>query len=505
MAISKQEKVYNELCKQLKIAATYSSTQKLLEWDQETYMPEKGIELKIEQSKLLLELSHKLKTNTRLKTLLSSLIDFASGAILVEGFSEAQKANIREMKRDYEHHSKIPGSFIKKFSQTTTESLEAWKVAKKSDSFKTFAPHLKKIVSLLQKKAEYLGYKETPYDALIDEYEPGMTSKKYDQIFSPLKQKTLQLLKRWDEQNKKIDPKILEGDFPIEKQKMLCKEVIKDMGLANTTYNLSETHHPFCLGLYPNDIRLTTHFYKEAFMRGFGGVIHEAGHALYENGLPLATWGTPLSEPASYAVHESQSRIWETFIGHSYPFWKLYYTKVKQLFPGVFQDASIDDVYRAVNQIKRGLIRIHADEVTYNLHIILRYEIEKGLLEGTYDVKDLPDIWNQKMRETLGIVPKTNSEGCLQDIHWSLGFMGYFPSYTLGNIFAGQLYVSLMKTHTDWDKKIKEGDFLFIRDFLREKVHRFGRQYLPIELIERASGIPFSIDPYTSYLEGKYS
>lgn len=496
---------YKKLCTLIKPAALLSSALRLIEWDQETNMPIQGIDLKAEQNKLLHELIHKQLTNKRYVKLLSELIDIETGTLIATNLSPEYQASLREMRRDYLHTSKLNATFLKKFTEATTLALDAWKEARKTNSFKLFLPHLEKIISLSRKKADLLGYKAHPYDALLDIYEPDTTVLLLDPLFSSLKTKIVSLLQKTRaKQNPALENLFAHKTFPIAAQKKLCDDVLLKMGLPKEAHHLAESAHPFCLGLYPQDIRLTTHFNEKNFLQAFLATMHEGGHGLYEAGLSKDAFGTPLSEAASHGVHESQSRIWETCIGHSKPFWHYYFPKLKEFFPEAFQSISFEDFYAHVNFVKPSLIRIFSDEITYNLHIILRYELEKGFMEGSLPLKNLPELWNTQMHNLLGIVPKNDSEGCLQDIHWSLGYIGYFPSYTLGNLYAGSLFHALIKAYPDWDKKIASGDFFFIKNFLNTQVHQYGRQFSPKNLIEKTTLSPFSIDPYISYLSSKY-
>ncbi len=503
MALTTSEKNYKKLCNQVKPAALLNSALRLIEWDQETYMPPLGLDLKTEQNKLLHELIHKQMTSKKYLKMLSEFIDIETGALTKSTLNPEQAASVREMRKDYLHTSKLNTTFLKKFTEATTLALDSWKEARRTNSFKLFLPHLEKVISLTRKKADLLGYKNHPYDALLDIYEPEATVASLDPLFANLQIKIRELLPKI---KMPAVESLFEGKtFPLEAQKTLCRDVLLKMGLTEERQQLSETAHPFCSSLYPNDIRLTTHFSETNFLQAFLATVHEGGHGLYEAGLPLEHFGTPLSEAASHGVHESQSRIWETCIGHSKPFWDHYYPKVQELFPEAMQKVSETELYNYVNLVKPTPIRIFSDEVTYNLHIILRYELEKGFLDGTLSIKQLPQLWNSKMEHLLGITPKTDSEGCLQDIHWSLGLIGYFPSYTLGNLYAGALFESITKAHPDHATQIASGNFTFIKDYLNTHIHQYGRQLAPKALIEKASGAPFSTAPYINYLTNKYA
>jgi carboxypeptidase Taq len=505
MELTILEKNYKKLCNHAKQAAVLASALRLIEWDQETNMPSLGTELKTEQNKLLHELIHKQMTSKKYIKLLSGFISIETGEVLTPDLKPEEIACVKQMRKDYLHAKKLNTSFLKKFTEATTLSLDAWKEAKKTASFKAFAPHLEKIVSLTKKKSDLLGYQNHPYDALLDIYEPETSVLLLDTVFSSLKEKILPLLEKIQHTQDKSFETIFEGKtFPIEQQKKLCTDVLLKMGLSPNNHHLAETAHPFCSALSSDDIRLTTHFNENNFLQAFLATIHEGGHGLYEANLPKKYFGTPLAEAASFGIHESQSRIWETCIGHSKPFWASYYPKIKELFPKALEHVCLEKLYGHVNFVKPTLIRIFSDEVTYNLHIILRYEIEKGLLDGSLKVKDLPEIWREKMQNLLGISPKNDSEGCLQDIHWSLGLIGYFPSYSLGNLYAGALFSSLINTHPDLNKEIADSNFLSIKEFLNQKIHQFGRQYPPKLLIEKAINKTFSPDPYINYLTNKY-
>lgn len=497
---------YDQLQKIGETTYLYRSLSYLLELDQETCMPSGGIDTRSKQLKMIRELHHKHATSAKVRNNLSKLIDLDSGQLRVTGLTDEQKASVGEMHRDFMHAAKLPASFIRKFSDATANAVEAWKEAKHKNSFRAFAPHLTKLVHLLQKKADYLGYGDHPYDALIDEYEPKMTVAKLDPLFQELKESLVSILRRRQAKNLNVDETYLTSHYysPAH-QRELSQNIAITMGLPKEHFHLAESAHPFCLALSPEDIRITTHFHKEDFRKGYFATIHEAGHGLYEFGLPKEHLGTPLAEAASFGIHESQSRFWECFIASSHAFWKGQFPHLKNAFPGLFDDLPLDLFVASLNNVTPSLIRIFADEVTYNLHIILRYEIEKGLIEGSISVKQVPKIWNQKMHETLGIVPKTDKEGCLQDIHWSIGAMGYFPSYCLGTLYAGALYEQMIKTHTNWEQKIATGELTFLTAFLRERIHRHGRQFTPLELIEKASdNRPFSPKPYITYLETKF-
>ncbi len=501
--MSNSEKIYKQLQTNGKTSYLLRSLGYFLEYDQESQMPSAGLAFRAEQNKFIAELQHKQTTSKKIERLLEKVCDLKTGKITASELSPRQQASVREMRRDYLSSTKITTSFIKKFSDATSNGVDAWKKARTENSFRTFAPFLKKIVDLSKKKAEMLGYKHHPYDALLNEFEPGMTVAELDKLFSSLKDH-LKIIVNKRKESKEAQQQPTNPFFSIPHQKELSKKIIAQMGLPIENYHLAETAHPFCIPLCSKDIRITTNYHQNDFKKAYFATIHECGHALYENGLPESDIGTPLAEAASFGIHESQSRFWECFIGHSYPFWKNQYPLVRDAFPNTFDNTTLDQFVRSINTVSPSLIRIFADEVTYNLHIILRYELEKGLIDGSIQVKDIPKLWNAKMKDMLGVTPKTDAEGCLQDIHWSIGAFGYFPSYALGNLYAGALYVHMIKTHSSWDQKVAQGDFSFIKEYLRKNIHQYGREFSPVELIEKAIGGKFSSAPYLSYLDGKY-
>ncbi|MBM3200977.1 MAG: carboxypeptidase M32 [Chlamydiae bacterium] len=474
----------------------------ILDWDQETYMPKEGISIRAEQQALISELIHNEATSPKLQSILSKYMHLSNGTLKKE-FSQEENAILREVYRDYLQESRLPTEFVKHFKKVTTEALHVWKEAKQKRNFSLFAPHLEEIVRLTREKAKFLGYQDHPYDALLDLYEPNITTKILDTLFADLKERLITLVKK-----RSNDPKVpsdfLSAEISYEGQIAFSHKIMKDMGISPDTCRLDLTEHPFCLAFGPQDVRITTKYHPNSMIDTVSAVIHEAGHALYQLQLPKEEFGNPLGEPASHGIHESQSRLWEVYIGQSAPFWQHYAKELELAFPKVFKKIDWKAFYLAINQVKPSLIRIFADEVTYSLHIILRYELEKGLLEGSIEVKDLPRLWKEKMEDYLGVFPSHDAEGVLQDIHWSMGYFGYFPSYSLGSMYAASLWNRLQECFPDMEKRIACGDFLFIRDWLKDHVHSKGRLYHPLELIEKATGKPFSADDYLCYLETKY-
>lgn len=496
-------KAYSGLYKLSKHVAVISSIQMLLEWDQETYMPPSGINLRSLQIEYMATLSHQLKTSKKFSKALGSLIDLETGEILAEKLDGAKCAALREWRRDYLKLVKLPGSFVKKFSQVTSQSIQIWGLAKRHNAFRDFAPHLEKIVGLCRKKADYLGFEEHPYDALLDLYEPGMRTHYLIGLFDRLKYSLTTLLKAIKGCPLPFDD-FLYGHFDPAKQHHFGHQLLKALGFDDHSSRLDHSTHPFCLGLHPKDTRMTTRIHPGSLMPNILSVIHEGGHGLYNMGLPEEEYGSPLCESISIAIDESQSRMWETIIGHSLPFWKHFFPLLQAQFPEKLKNIHLDEFYRAINVIKPSLIRTDADEITYSLHVIVRFEIEKMLIEGTLKVKEIPEIWQSKMREYLGIAPSNDAEGCLQDIHWSMGGFGYFPTYTLGNLYAAQFFEHFTQTHPNWQEAVEKGNLSVLRNWLHENIHQYGRQFTPHEICMRVTGKTISEDAFIQYLKQKY-
>lgn len=494
---------YTKLHKISEKIALLGSVSQIMGWDQETYMPTQAIEVRAMQLELLASLLHKKKTSKGFSKALGNLIDLPTGEILEKSLTGAQIAAVRDWRRDYLQTVKLPASFVKSFAKITSRSINIWSKAKEENTFRSFAPYLEKIVALSRKKADLLGYKDHPYDALLDLYEPEMTVAYLTPLFSNLKMHLTELLKAIT-----LAPPVpvdfLHKHYPAEKQLEFSYELLEAMGFDKRTSRLDLTSHPFCSGVHPTDTRMTTRVDPTYLMSNIFSVIHEGGHGLYNMHLKSEHFGSPLGEAASLSIDESQSRWWETRIGRSLPFWQHFFPVLQKKFPAELGPVSVDQFYRAINVVQASLIRTESDEVTYSLHVIVRFELEKALLEGSLKVKELPEAWNEKMRTYLGISPTTDREGCLQDIHWSMGGFGYFPTYTLGNLYASQFFVAFEKNYPEWKERVAKGDLSFIRYWLRDTIHQFGKEFTAAELIQRVSGHPLSEKPFIAYLREKY-
>ena len=499
----KKNSNYQKLLEKSRTIQTYQSILALLHWDQETYMPTGAITSRSEQISLLSSLIHEEKTSRSYKTLLEKLVSLKSGKIKMKESSPSQKVILREWRKEFIRADKLPISFVKEFSLVTSEAAQVWAIAKKENNFKLFLPFLEKIIAMNRKKAEIYGFEEHPYDALIECYEPCMTSKRITTIFGGLQKELKSLLKKI-KAAKQIDDKFLTRKVNDETQTEIGHWIANAMPVEQGYTRLDISSHPFSTAMHPHDSRITTRILPNAFMSTIFSVLHEAGHSMYEMGLPTEHFGTPLCEAISLSVHESQSRWWETLIGRSLPFWKSHYPELKKKIPAL-KGVPLDQFHRAINRVTPSFIRVEADEVTYCLHVVLRFEIEKQLISGTLAPADLPEAWNAKFKELFGLTPPDNTHGCLQDIHWSLGDFGYFPTYALGNLLAAQLFNTFSKEQPNWESKIEQGDLTFVREWLKKNVHHWGKTYNLDELTKKVTGKALSEEDYCHYLKKKYA
>jgi len=472
----------------------------LAEWDQNTEMPEGAGEVRGYQMATLQGVLHEHWTTQRLGTLLNEL----SEAIKRSEYTDADRGLVREAKRNYDRATKLPRKLVEEMARVQAGSFEAWRRAREHNDFASFAPWLGRTVALQHEVADYLGYVETRYDALLDQFEPGMTASKLDKLFAPVREVSGTLLGRIEASGNTVDDSCLQGEFSVEQQVGLSDVLLRGMGYDFSHGGIAVSPHPFTTSFgSPFDVRLTVHPDKHFIQSSVMAAIHEGGHAVYEQGSAPALVRTPLAGGASMGAHESQSRLWENAIGRSEAYWRGQFAAVRQAFPEQFASVDAAVFARALNKVKPSLIRIEADEVTYNLHIIVRYELEKALINGDVAIESLPGLWNAKYHEYLGIEPTSDSEGVLQDIHWSAGF-GYFPSYTLGNLYGAQIYSALRKDFPNFDERLASGDTAFILDRLREKMYVFGVIYLPETLMERVTGEAPNPEFFVRYLTSKF-
>lgn len=475
----------------------------LLDWDQETYMPVGAAAIRATQLQTMAGFIHREKRSKRFIKALSRLIDLKSGTLLRENLSPSQFAALREWRRDYLRDKALPSRFVERFAAVTSRGIMAWRAAKQTDDFSYFAPVLEEIVTLCRKKADLIGYEAHPYDALLDHYEPDLKSASLVPLFSRIRQFLTPLIQKIVPCVPTHDPFI--GHWDPQQQSRFGEEMLRLIGYDFTHGRIDLSAHPFSSASHPTDSRITSRLHADSLMSHLFVLLHEFGHALYEMQLPSEAYGTPLGDARSLGIHESQSRFWETQIGLSRPFWQYFFPRLQQTFTPQLDSLSFESFYRALHHVKPSPIRVEADELTYPLHIVLRFEIEMGLISGEVKVRDLPEVWRHKMEELLGITPPNDAQGCLQDIHWAMGGFGYFPTYTLGSAYAAHLFKRFTEEHFSWEKEVARGVFQPIIKWLWERIHKHGKCYSTDELLHRALGSPFSIEPYLDSLHTKYS
>ncbi|MBI4879688.1 MAG: carboxypeptidase M32 [Planctomycetes bacterium] len=471
----------------------------LLSWDQETCMPQKGLAGRAPALAALAGLCHEKLCAPRVGDLLERLAERTAA----EDLSAEEAALVREARRDHERASKVPAAIVREVAEASSKALVAWQQARAASRFQDFAPHLSRLVSLKKRTAEALGYAETPYDALLDEFEPGVTTSFLQRLFLELRAE----LKPFVQEvlaARKVDAEPVRRRYEPARQIAFATEVARSMGFDFEAGRIDRAAHPFCSGIHRGDVRLTWRSSDDDLRPALFGVIHEAGHGLYEQGLPEAWARTPLGEASSYGIHESQSRLWENLVGRGRAFWKHFLPRLQDFFPGVAADLDVEAMYRAVNEVTPSFIRTEADELTYNLHIVLRFEIERDLFAGKLALEDLPEAWNNGTEALLGIRPGNDAQGLLQDIHWSMGSFGYFPSYTLGNLYAAQLFDAALSDIPDLEARIAQGDLLPLREWLREKVHARGRLLQARDLIRDVTGREPGMEAFLAQVRRKF-
>jgi carboxypeptidase Taq len=475
------------------------SASAVLHWDQETYMPPRGTAGRAEQLATLARLTHNLFVSPTTHDLLK-----AAEAVLARLDADSDEAAvIRMTRRDYDRQSRLPADFVAAKARAASLCVQIWRDARPRDDFAAFRPALQEMVDLARREAEYVGFQDHPYDALLDDYEPSMTTRDVDRLFARLREVTVPFVRAIVTRGRPVDASVLTQDYDPTEQRAFGLKVAEAFGYDLMRGRLDESAHPFTESFGPDDVRITTRYQRTFLPSAIFAIFHETGHALYEQGIPPALARTNIAQAASLGLHESQSRLWENLVGRSRPFWQVYYPVLQDHFPQL-RRVELEAFYRAVNRVQPSLIRVEADEVTYNLHIMLRYELEKQLVEGSLSVTDLPDAWNDRMNAYLGVVPPTHENGVMQDIHWASGYIGYFPTYTLGNIISVQLFDAARRAHPALVEDIGRGQFATLLGWLREHVHRHGRKFLPQEIVRRATGTELTPEPYLQYLKRKF-
>jgi len=472
----------------------------LLSWDQNTAMPEGAAEVRGEQLATLQGLIHDRWASQELGDILSVLATSTQGV----PFTDADRALVREATRERTHATKLPRGLVEEMARVEASAFEAWRKARATNDFALFAPWLARTITLQREVADRLGFKKTRYDALLDLYEPGLTSERVDTLFAPVRDVSIAMRRRIEASGHMVDSSCIDGAFPSDQQMRLAHDILSRMGYDFTRGALSISPHPFTTEFgSPFDVRLTVRPDEAHLDSALMAALHEGGHAVYEQGGAPDLARTPLAGGVSMGAHESQSRLWENAIGRSEAFWRGNIDTVRAVFPEQFANVDAATLSRALNKVQPGLIRIEADEVNYNLHIIIRFEMEQAMVNTTVAVESLPRMWNERYQSYLGATPLTDSEGILQDVHWTSGF-GYFPTYTLGNLYAAQIYAALRTSFPDFDERLARGDSAFALNWLRERMYRWGKTYLPEELMERVTGSRPTPDYFVEYLTRKF-
>lgn len=492
---------YQELLAKLHEVDDIQMAVSVLNWDQTTYMPPGGAEARGRQIATLGRLSQEKFIDPAIGRLLDQLQPW--GETLPVDSDEA--AMLRVTRRDYDQATRVPPAFLGEFYGHIAQSYQVWAEARPANDFSKVRPLLEKTLDYSRRLAEFFAPYDHIIDPLIDMADYGMKAATVSALFSELRRELVPIVQAITSQPA-ADDSCLHMNYPEKEQEAFGIDVVRALGYDFERGRLDKTHHPFTTQFAAGDVRITTRYDEHNFGDAFFSTVHEAGHAMYEQGIRVAYDGTPLGSGTSAGVHESQSRTWENIVGRSREFWTHYYPLLKARFPAQLENISLDAFYRAINKVEKSLVRVDADEATYNLHVMLRFDFEIALLEGKLAVKDLPEAWNERFRQDFGILPPNDRLGCLQDVHWYGGSIGgAFQGYTLGNIISALFYDQALKAHPEIPAEIEQGKFDLLHGWLVENIYQYGRKYTAAELIERVSGGPLRIEPYIQYLKRKYS
>jgi len=498
---------YEKLLAKAKELAILLSTESIISWDMETKMPPKGINLRSEQLAQLSQIEHRLSTDPEIGVILEKVEKHPD----FESLGQLQKRNVFLIRKNYDEQTKLPEKLVTETAKQQAIAIDTWKKAKAAKDYSMFKPELEKLFELRKQAAEILMQVKktaTPYDAFIDMFEPKMTSDLIAKIFSDLKNHLISIIEKCVASPRQPDTSILHRKVPISVQQEISKSLAKfveyDVESKEAGGRIDETEHPFTTG-YFDDVRVTTHYYEDNFASSLFSVLHECGHAIYEQNLNREWLYQPIGAACAYGFHESQSRFVENIVGRSREFWTYYLPQLKALSGNTLSDVDLDAFVHAINQVKPSKIRVEADEVTYCLHIIIRFEIERALFSGKATIAELPEIWNQKYMEYLNLKIENDSEGVMQDTHWAGGAFGYFPSYALGNIYSGQILSVMERDLLNWRELLTKGDFHTIKQWLTQNVYSYGNLYDPMDLLKKITGEQINVKHYINYLNLKYS
>ncbi|MFH1701502.1 MAG: carboxypeptidase M32 [Candidatus Zixiibacteriota bacterium] len=495
------QEIYNELIKEVKDISLLGSCYGVLEWDHQVNMPPMGAEIRSQMTSLLAGMMHEKFVSPKIGEMISAVEE----SNLVKNPLSVEAVNIRELRHMYDKETKLPKELVEEFEKTTAMAYNEWAASRKTSDFKKFEPWLKKIVDLTKRKAEAYGYEGEPYNALLDNYEPGAKVDDVADVFEKLRVDLVELLAKIKDASNKPKVSIVEQPYDVAKQRIFGEMVANRLGYDFNQGRLDIATHPFSTGFGPGDSRITTRYNPNRINDALFGTIHETGHALYEMGIDKKNhFGTPMGESISLGIHESQSRMWENMVGRSKSFWGYFYPIAKSIFREPLNGVTLDEFYKAINNVAPSFIRVEADEVTYNLHILLRFEMERALLNDDIKIADAAKEWNKRFEKYFGIKVDKDANGCLQDIHWSSGYIGYFPTYALGNIYAAQFFAQAKKDISDLEQRFERGDFLTLREWLRENIHIHGKKYRAQDLCKNLTGEGLSHKPLVKYLNKKF-
>ena len=494
------EQAYDELMRMVRDEATLASIEALLEWDEETSMPAGAVEGRSEQLALLAGLLHERGTDPRL----GELLDELEGSPLLADAASPAAVNVRELRRDYERFVRLPRKLVQDLARSTAVAQRAWSTARQTAEFERFRPHLERIVELKRAEAECVGYAREPYDALIEDYEPGITSAIVGRLFDALRRELVPLAARIADAGGRPETGVRRRAVPLEGQFDFCERVATRVGFDFSRGRLDLGIHPCCTSLGPGDCRIGLRFDLRDFAGGVLTVLHEVGHGLYEQGLDPDHYATPIGEAASVGMDEAQARLWENRVGRSRGFWEHFLPEARRRFPDALGDVQLDEFHVAINRVSPSLIRVHADEVTYNVHVMIRFELERALVSGDLTAADLPGAWSEAYGRYLGVAPADDAEGCLQDGHWADGLIGYFPTYTLGDVFAAQLFARAGEELGDLEDAFARGEFGELVRWLGARIYRQGGRHPSARLIEVVTGSPPDHRPLVRALRARY-
>jgi len=481
----------------MRFIADVKNANAILQWDQETYLPPKGAQFRGQQISTLSEISHRLFSEDELGIILKDLLQ-------KNDLSAEQKRNVERTNEDYLKNKKYTSGFVRKLSEQINKAFHSWIESRKQNSFSVYEKDLDGLIQLKRQEAEMLGYHKHPYNALLDEFEKGATVELLDKTFTNLLPTLKNLLDKISSKPQ-IDDSFLKQNFPKQQQWEWGMELIKNLNFDFQAGRQDISEHPFSVSFNPHDVRITTRIDEDDFGNMTWSCIHETGHALYEQGLPEEEYGLPLGEACSYSIHESQSRLWENNVGRSKNFWEHYYPILQKHFPSQFQNISLEAFYKGINKVEPSFIRTEADELTYHFHVYIRYELEKKLLDKTISTHDIPAFWNEHYKNLLGVNVPNEKKGCLQDVHWSHGSFGYFPTYSLGSFYAAQFFETAKKQILNLDKEIKLGNTISLLNWLRQNIHQRGKFYTSEQLCKEVTGSTLDVNYFTNYLLHKYT